>query len=69
MIVSNVRSLAVASIPRDMIETINMMVRLSRQEIRDTGREPTLEELAKRLAVPLDKVRRVVDIAKMRIRI
>jgi RNA polymerase primary sigma factor len=52
-----------ASIPKGMIETINKIVLASRQEIRETGREPTLEELAQKLAIPLEKVRRVVDIA------
>jgi RNA polymerase primary sigma factor len=57
------------SIPEDMVQTINKIVSVSRQEMRETGREPTLEELAQKLAIPLEKVRRVVDTAKMSVRI
>lgn len=51
-------------IPVHMIETINKIVRTSRQMIHEMGREPTPEELAKRLNMPLDKVRKVLKIAK-----
>jgi DNA-directed RNA polymerase sigma subunit (sigma70/sigma32) len=50
--------------PEDMVETINKIVHASRQAIRETGREPTLEELAQKLAMRIEKVRRVMDIAK-----
>jgi RNA polymerase primary sigma factor len=51
-------------IPVHMIETINKLVRTSRQMLHEIGREPTPEELAERLAMPLDKVRKVLKIAK-----
>ena len=51
-------------IPVHMIETINKIVRSTRQILNETGREPGPEELAKRLRMPVDKVRRVLKIAK-----
>jgi len=51
-------------IPVHMIETINKLVRTSRQMLHEIGREPTPEELAERLGMPLDKVRKVLKIAK-----
>ena len=51
-------------IPVHMIETINKIVRTSRQIMHEIGREPTPEELAKRLHMPLEKVRKVMKIAK-----
>jgi RNA polymerase primary sigma factor len=51
-------------IPVHMIETINKLVRTSRQILHEIGREPTPEELAVRLAMPLEKVRKVLKIAK-----
>lgn len=51
-------------IPVHMIETINKLVRTSRQMTHEVGREPTPEELSKRLMLPLDKVRKVMKIAK-----
>ncbi len=51
-------------IPVHMIETINKLVRTSRQMMHEIGREPTPEELAQRLHMPLDKVRKVLKIAK-----
>ena len=51
-------------IPVHMIETINKLVRTSRQMLSEMGREPVPEELAKRLSMPLDKVRKVLKIAK-----
>ena len=51
-------------IPVHMIETINKLVRTSRQMLHEIGREPTPEELAKRLVMPLEKVRKVLKIAK-----
>ena len=51
-------------IPVHMIETINKIVRSSRQMLHEIGREPTPEELAERLGMPLDKVRKVMKIAK-----
>ena len=47
-----------------MIETINKLVRTSRQILSERGREPTPEELAKKLAKPLDRVRKVLKISK-----
>jgi RNA polymerase primary sigma factor len=47
-----------------MIETINKLVRTSRQMLHEIGREPTPEELAEKLKMPLDKVRKVMKIAK-----
>jgi RNA polymerase primary sigma factor len=51
-------------IPVHMIETINKLIRTSRQMMHEIGREPTPEELAVRLHMPLDKVRKVMKIAK-----
>jgi len=51
-------------IPVHMIETINKIVRTSRQILSERGREPTPEELAKKLAMPLDRVRKVLKISK-----
>ena len=47
-----------------MIETINKIVRTSRQMLHETGREPTPEEVAEKLDMPLEKVRKVLKIAK-----
>jgi RNA polymerase sigma factor (sigma-70 family) len=54
-------------IPVHMIETINKLVRTSRQMLHEIGREPTPEELAEKLAMPLEKVRKV-SLAKQPIR-
>ncbi len=51
-------------IPVHMIETINKLVRTSRQMMLEMGREPIPEELAKRLSMPVDKIRKVMKIAK-----
>ncbi len=51
-------------IPVHMIETINKLVRTSRQMLHEIGREPTPDELASKLAMPVDKVRKVLKIAK-----
>jgi RNA polymerase primary sigma factor len=51
-------------IPVHMIETINKIVRTSRQMLSEIGREPTPEELAEKLAMPVDKVRKVLKISK-----
>ena len=51
-------------IPVHMIETINKLVRTSRQLLHEIGREPTPEELSEKLKIPLDKVRKVLKIAK-----
>src|SRR5579862_2699202 len=51
-------------IPVHMIETINKLVRTSRQMLNEIGREPTTEELAEKLMMPLEKVRKVLKIAK-----
>ena len=51
-------------IPVHMIETINKLIRTSRQLVQEIGREPTPEEIAERMSLPLDKVRKVLKIAK-----
>lgn len=51
-------------IPVHMIETINKLARISRQFLNDMGREPTPEELAEKMMMPVDKVRKVLKIAK-----
>ena len=51
-------------IPVHMIETINKLNRLSRQMMQEIGREPTPEEMSKRLDIPEDKMRKVMKIAK-----
>ena len=51
-------------IPVHMIETINKLVRTSRQLVQDLGREPTPEEIAEKMDIPVDKVRKVLKIAK-----
>lgn len=56
-------------IPPKIVETVNKVVRTSQQMLPEIGREPTLEELAARLAMPLDKVHRVLAIAKRPLRI
>ena len=56
-------------VPVGIIETVNKVVRTSRQMLPETGREPTPEELAQRLAMPLDKVHRVLAIANRPIRL
>ena len=56
-------------IPERIIETVNRVVRISRQMLPEIGREPTPEELAEKLAMPLDKVHRVLAIANRPIRL
>jgi RNA polymerase primary sigma factor len=51
-------------IPVHMIETINKLIRTSRYLVQEIGREPTAEELAQKMDMPLDKVRKVLKIAK-----
>jgi RNA polymerase primary sigma factor len=51
-------------IPVHMIETINKLVRTTRQLVQEFGREPTPEEIAERMELPVDKVRKVLKIAK-----
>jgi RNA polymerase primary sigma factor len=51
-------------IPVHMIETINKLIRTSRQLVQELGREPTPEEIAEKMELPLDKVRKVLKIAK-----
>ena len=51
-------------IPVHMIETINKLVRTTRQLVQEFGREPTAEEIAERMELPVDKVRKVLKIAK-----
>jgi RNA polymerase primary sigma factor len=47
-----------------LIETVNRLIRTSRQMMIEIGREPTTEELAERLSVPLEKVAKLLDIAR-----
>ena len=56
-------------IPERIIETVNRVVRTSRQMLPEIGREPTPEELAEKLAMPLDKVHRALAIANRPIRL
>ena len=56
-------------VPAHIIETVNRVVRTARQMLPEIGHEPTVEELAKRLAMPLDKVHKVLTIAKRPIRL
>jgi DNA-directed RNA polymerase sigma subunit (sigma70/sigma32) len=56
-------------VPAHIIETVNKVVRTSRQMLPEIGREPTPEELAEKLAMPLDKVHKVLAIAKRPIRL
>lgn len=51
-------------IPPRLIETINKLVRTSRQLLLDLGREPTPEEIAEKLAMPPEKARKILKIAK-----
>jgi len=51
-------------IPVHMVETINKLIRSSRYLVQEIGREPTAEEIAERMEMPIDKVRRVMKIAK-----
>jgi RNA polymerase primary sigma factor len=51
------------NVPAHLIETINKLVRVSRRLLLDLGREPTPEEIAERLAMPVEKVRRLLEIA------
>jgi RNA polymerase primary sigma factor len=50
-------------IPAHLIETINKLVRVSRRLLLDLGREPTPEEIAEKLAMPVDKVQKLLKIA------
>jgi RNA polymerase primary sigma factor len=56
-------------VPARMIETVNKVVRTSRQMLPEIGREPTANELADKLAMPLDKVHKVLAIANRPIRL
>jgi len=55
-------------IPTHIIETINKVMRTSRQLFLEIGREPTSEELAEKLAMPIEKVRKLLEIARVPIR-
>jgi RNA polymerase primary sigma factor len=55
--------------PAHIIETVNKVVRTSRQTLPEIGREPTPEELAEKLAMPVDKVQKILEIAKRPIRL
>jgi RNA polymerase primary sigma factor len=55
--------------PLNIIDTVNGAVRTSRQMLPELGREPTPEELAERLGVPVEKLRKVMEIAKQPIRL
>ena len=50
-------------IPAHLIETINKLVRVSRQLFLDLGREPTPEEIAEKVAMPVEKVQKLLEIA------
>ena len=50
-------------VPEHLIETVNKLVRTSRHMLHEIGREPTSEELAERLAMPLESVRKAMEIA------
>ena len=58
-----------ARVPLNIIETVNRVVRASRQMLLEIGREPTPEELAERLAMPLEKLRKVLAFCKQPIRL
>jgi DNA-directed RNA polymerase specialized sigma subunit len=58
-----------AQAPVNIIDTVNKVVRTSRQMFTELGREPTPEELAERLAMPLEKLRKVLEIARQPIRL
>jgi RNA polymerase primary sigma factor len=51
------------NIPPHLIGTINKMVRVSRRLLLDLGREPTPEEIAEKLAIPVEKVQKLLEIA------
>ena len=51
-------------VPEHMIEAVNKLVRTSRQMFSEIGREPTPEELAERLTMPLGKVHRLLEVAR-----
>jgi RNA polymerase primary sigma factor len=53
----------VQNMPAHLIETINKLVRVSRRLLLDLGREPTPEEIAERVAMPVEKVRKLLEIA------
>jgi len=53
-----------AQAPVNIIDTVNKVVRTSRQMLPEIGREPTPDELAEKLGMPLDKVRKVLEIAR-----
>ena len=55
--------------PKHIIATVNKVVRTSRQMLPEIGREPTPEELAEKLAMPLNKVHKILAIAKQPIRL
>jgi RNA polymerase primary sigma factor len=55
--------------PPHLIETVNRLVPTSRQMVTEIGREPTAQELAERLSMPLEKVVRLLNIARTPIRI
>jgi RNA polymerase primary sigma factor len=56
-------------IPEHLIETVNRLVRTSRRMLHELGREPSPEELGERLAIPVEKVRKVLEIARQPIRL
>jgi len=56
-------------VPANIIEAVNKVVRTSYQMLPEIGREPTAEELADKLGMPLDKVRKMLTIAKQPIRL
>lgn len=55
--------------PPRLIETVNRVIRTARQMLTEIGREPTAEELAERLSMPLEKVTKLLEIARTPVRI
>src|SRR6266700_2993949 len=64
LVVSIANQARTIRIPVHMIETINKLVRTSRQLVQELGREPTSEEIAKRMDIPVSKVRKILKIAQ-----
>jgi RNA polymerase primary sigma factor len=53
-----------SQVPPHLIERINALVRTSQRMLTEIGREPTLDEVAERLAMPVEKVRRLLEVAR-----
>ena len=59
---------AAINVPEHLIETVNRLVRTSRRMLNERGREPTAEELSRRLALPLERVHQLMVVAGLPIR-